>query len=90
MKISIVFLHIRINLGSKLQLQQRILSYGTNFQKRIFPVKNKKNKHHHEILHIQISLCINFQLNLTILIFWTKFAQKGCFQSKTGKMNTTT
>ena len=24
-----------------------------------------------------------FQLRLTILIFWAKFAQKGCFRSKT-------
>ena len=30
-----------------------------------------------------------FQLKLTILIFWTKFAQKGCFCSKTEKVNTT-
>ena len=27
---------------------------------------------------------------MTILIFWTNFAQKGCFSSKTGKANTTT
>ena len=30
-----------------------------------------------------------FQLKLTILIFWTKFAQKACFRSKTEKMNIT-
>ena len=29
-------LHIRINRGSKLEPQQKILSYGTNFQKRGF------------------------------------------------------
>ena len=28
---------------------------------------------------------IKFQLNFTILIFWTKFAQKGYFRSKTEK-----
>ena len=28
-----------------------------------------------------------FQLRLTILIFWTKFAGKGCFRSKTEKSN---
>ena len=31
-----------------------------------------------------------FQLQLTILIFWNKFAEKGCFPSQTGKINTTT
>ena len=29
-----------------------------------------------------------FQLELTILCFWTKFAQKGYLQSKIDKMNT--
>ena len=41
------------------------------------------------ILYIRISLIIIFQLKLTILIFWTKYAQKGCFQQKTEKMNIT-
>ena len=40
-------------------------------------------------LGIGISLNTKFQFELTILIFWTKFAQKGYFQSKTAKMNTT-
>ena len=34
-------------------------------------------------LHIQISLGTKFQLKLEILIFWTKFVQKGYFRSKT-------
>ena len=42
----------------------------------------------HWILHIRISLGTKFQLKLTNLIFWTKFAQKGCFRSKTEKLNT--
>ena len=40
--------------------------------------------------NIRISLGTKFQLKLTILIFWTKFAQKGFFRSKTEKLNTTT
>ena len=32
---------------------------------------------------------MKFQFKPTILIFWTKFAQKGYFQSKSEKMNTT-
>ena len=39
-------------------------------------------------MYIRISLGIKFQLKLTILIFWTKFALKGCFRSKTEKVNT--
>ena len=42
------------------------------------------------ILHIKISLSTNFQLKLTIAIFWTKFAKKGSyFQSKTDTIDTT-
>ena len=41
-------------------------------------------------IHIRISLSTNFQLKLTIEIFWTKFAKKGSyFQSKTDKIDTT-
>ena len=41
-------------------------------------VKNRKcGHHHHIILHLQISLGTKFQLKMTILIFWVKFAQKG-------------
>ena len=34
-------------------------------------------------MHIRISLGTKFQLRLTVLTFWVKFAQKGCFRSKT-------
>ena len=52
-------------------------------------VKKRKGEHHHWILHIQISLGTKFQLTLTIIIFLTKFEQKGFFWSKTEKVNTT-
>ena len=43
MKITIENLHIGINLGSKLQLQQRILIYETNFKKKqYFQLKTEK------------------------------------------------
>ena len=52
-------------------------------------VKNTKNEHYYWILHIRISLGTNFQLKLTIAIFWTKFAKKSSyFQSKTDKIDT--
>ena len=53
----------------------------------VFPVQNEKNEHRHWIPHIQISLNTKFQFKMTILIFWTKFAQKWYFQSKTKKMS---
>ena len=51
------------------------------------PDKKKKNEYHYWILHIWISLCPKFQLKLIILIFWTKFFQKGYFQSRAEKVN---
>ena len=58
--------------------------------KRVFTVySKKKSKHHHWILHIQIILGTKFQPKLTILIFWTKFAEKGFFQSTKERVNTT-
>ena len=55
----------------------------------MFPILNRKSEHHHWILHIRISLGTKFLLQLTILIFWTKFAQSRCFWSKTEKVYTT-
>ena len=40
-------------------------------------------------MRIPGSLGAKFQLKMTILIFWIQFAQKWCFASKTGKVNTT-
>ena len=55
--------------------------------KRVFPVENQKTEHHHWILHTRISRGTKFQLNLTILIFRTKFTQKAYFRSKKEKLN---
>ena len=55
--------------------------------KSAFSVKNRKIEYQHEFLHVQISLCTKFQLKLTTLIFWTKFAQKVYLRSKTEKVN---
>ena len=44
---------------------------------------NKESEHDYWILHIRIGLGTKFYLKLIILIFWTKFAQKGHFRSKT-------
>ena len=60
------------------------------FPKRVLLVSNRKSKHRHWNLQIWISLGTKFQFKLTSLIFWTKFTQRGLFQSKTEKMNITT
>ena len=85
-------LHIQINLDSKFQLQQTILIFGTNFQKKYTSSqKQKKYKHHYWTVHIRISLSTNFQLKMTIAIFGTKLPKKGSyFQSKAGKIDTST
>ena len=39
-------------------------------------LKKKKERKKNHILHIRISLYTEFQLNLTMLIFWTKLPEK--------------
>ena len=50
----------------------------------------ERNDYHHWIMHTRSILGAKFKLQMTILIFWTKFTQKDYFQSKTEKVNTTT
>ena len=38
---------------------------------------------------MRLSLGTNFQFKLSILIFWTKYAQNGCFRLNTEKVNNT-
>ena len=53
--------------------------------KKIFLVFERESKGYHWILHNQISLGVKFQLILTILIFYSKFAQKDLFSVKNRK-----
>ena len=54
------------------------MNFVTKFaQKRWKTVKNWKNKSHHWILHIRISLDPKFQLKLTILIFGPNLLKNG-------------
>ena len=46
------------------------------------------NEHHHQLQQIGVSLDAKFNLKPTILIFTTKFAQKG-IPYKAGQMNIT-
>ena len=48
-----------------------------------------KSEHSYWILHIQINPYTEFHLERTILIFWSKFTQKGCFWPKAKKLSIT-
>ena len=54
-----------------------------NTCKKRSKTEKREQEHHHQIFYIRISLGSKFQLQQTIMTFWKKFAQKGCFQSKT-------
>lgn len=57
------------------------------FRKRLFLVKLEKVNI--TIKFSKFNLSSKFYLKYTVLIFWTKFAQKGNFWSKAEKMNNT-
>ena len=72
----------------QLPFSKSLLQCGCRDSKRwCLWYKTENSEHHHWILHVRSSLGTKFQLKLTILIFWTKFAQKRCFRSKTEKVN---
>ena len=56
-------------------------------QRRILPNKNRKNDHHHWILHIRISLGIKFYYEQPILQFGINFVQNKCLWSKPENAN---
>ena len=66
-------LHIPVSLGIKFHFRQIIWILGLNLPKRGY--------------FSRISRGAKFQLKLTTLIFWTKFAQKWYFQSKIEKLH---
>ena len=60
--------------------------FKTKFrQKRVISVKNRESEHHHWILHIRISLYVNFYFKQRTL----NFVQKWYLWSKTEKVNIT-
>ena len=77
--------HIQISLVRNVSSDLQFWFFESDWPKKIFPVENKKRWTSlcYGILHIWISLDTKFKLKLIILSFWTKFAQKRFFQSKT-------
>ena len=85
---------IQISVGTKFQLKMTVLIFldqiSSKTSKTVFPINKRTSELQHGMLHIRISLGTTFQRKQTILIFFfTKFAQKGYFQSKTKKVKTT-
>ena len=69
-------------------------NYGTNLKKKILPVKNRKNKHHHLNSPCLSRFLYQFSaqtdhFNFLEQICPIRVAQKGHFQSKADKMDTT-
>ena len=74
-----ITLHIQINLVQNFSFSSnwQFLFFGSSFHKEVILVKNWKSKHHHWILHIQISLLIpNFCFNWQFLFFWPDLSKK--------------
>ena len=61
--------------------------FGQVCPKRVFPVENRKNGHHHWILYIWISLGTKFQLKLIILIFGPNLLKEGISGLKQNNCN---
>ena len=57
----------------------------TNYYPRVLLEECKYLAKTHCVQHVQIKVGNKFQLEQTILIFWTKFATKGYFWTKTEK-----
>ena len=77
--------HIRINLCAKFQFSLKFSFFDQYYPKKYILVKNAKCKHHHWILHIQISLSTKFQLKQAIYCFGpnlTKNSISGLIQKK--------
>ena len=79
--IIIEFCIFKLVLVPNFSLNWQFWFFWPDLPKKVFSVENRKSQH--GILHIWISLGTKFQLKLIVLSFWTKFTQKGYFQSKT-------
>ena len=67
------------------------LTKNFDFLEQICPkwyLRSQTKKNHYRILQIRNIFCTEFQVKLTFLNFWIKFAQKGYIQTKGDKMNT--
>ena len=72
-----IILHIQISIVRNFSSNWQLWFHGSNFPKKVFPVKNWKSEHHHWIPHIQISLLVpNFCFNWQFWFFWPDLSKK--------------
>ena len=83
---------MKIIVGSKFQLQQTILIFGTNFKKKKkehVRLKREKVKITIDFFIFEVVLVPIFNLNWQFWFFGPSLSKKGnCFQSKTDKIDT--
>ena len=84
---TIEFCIFKLFLAPNFSLNWKFWFFGPHLTKKGISNRKQKSEHHHWILHIWISLSTKFHFKLTVLIFWTKFALKGYFQSKMEEVN---
>ena len=78
-------LHIQIGQAPNSSLNWQFYCFDQICPQKLFPARNRKSEQNHWILHIAISLGTKFHFEQKNLNIWTKFDQKGYFQSKTEK-----
>ena len=83
-----------LNFGSKFSKKcisgRKRSNFWSKLPKNRISRRKQKGEYHRWIWHIRLGLGVKFHFKHTILNFWTKFAQKGYFRSKTEKVNITT
>ena len=80
----------KVNTTSEFFIFELFLVISFSLNMKFFYFFNQicsSSEYHRGILDFRNILDTKFQLKLTILIFWTKFAKKGYFQSKAEKLN---
>ena len=87
---TIEFTMFKLNLAHNFRLKIQFKVFRPNLPKTVFPVKNIKNNHQHQIRCTWIGLATKFQLKQTFLkFFWAKLAEKGQSQLKTAIIHIT-
>ena len=70
------FCIFKLFLAPNFSLNWKFWFFGPHLTQKGISNRKQKSEHHYWILYIWISLSTKFQVKLTVLIFWTKFALK--------------
>ena len=88
-KATIEFGISKLNLVPNFRRTDNVDFFSSNLQNILFLIEKRDSEQCHWIFNIRVSLETKFLLKLSIMHFWTKFAQKECFRCKTEKVNAT-